>query len=214
MKNKFLATVVPILAIFGFLSLVYFLTVKPKNVIPATVSGIRADDHIKWSTDQKIVLIEYSDFYCPACKIFNGFIKQFEASDSSELIVSKKITFVFRHFPIHEQSFSAAYAAEAAAKQGKYYEMIDLIFDNQESLIKSTNQNEIYVKLARDLGLDTEKFKHDLQSTEVKNKVEEDFNSAKEAGVNATPTFFLNGQKLEITSFDEFKQTLFSVAIK
>ncbi len=195
-----------IVAIFSGLLVVYTLFNKPE--IYPQVNQITSVDHIKWSSDKKIVLVEYSDFFCPACQLFNETLSQWESSQSSEFKTSQKITFVFRHFPIHDQSYLTAYAAEAAANQGKYYPMIDLIFKNQDDLSQSTNLKGTLTKLAQELKLNVDQFNKDLDSGKVKRKVQADQDSGTKAGITATPTFFLNGKKLEYGTMDEFKQIL------
>ncbi len=194
--------VLSIIAVFGLLLAVYFLINTPKQTVFPEVNQILNTDHVKWAKNSKNILVEYSDFQCPACREFEKFIKkEIEATGSGGFEATKKVAFVFRHFPlyqIHPNAFELAYAAEAAGKQNKFFEMADLLF----------NENQPPLELANKIGLNIEKFKKDLASKEVKDKVEADLKSGENAGVNATPTFFLNGKKLEITSYDELKKLL------
>ena len=208
MKNQTIPIVASIIAIFGFLSLVYIYTNKPSNVINAEVNQIKSTDRVKWSKNSKNILVEYSDFFCPACKILHDYLKQYESTESANFNISQKTAFVYRHFPIHDSSYDASYVAEAAGKQNKYYEMIDLIFANQENLSNSKNLKDDLVKLALELNIDIEKFKKDIDSQEVKDKVQEDQRSGEKAGINATPTFFLNGKKLEFQTTDDLQNLL------
>jgi len=191
-----------------FLIIVFQLTNKPIQTFFPEINKIVKQDHIKWSPAKKNILVEYSDFQCPACKTFHEYIKK-------ELDLDKKITsnvtFVYRHFPlyqIHEGAFESAYAAEAAGLQGKFFEMIDLLFTKQSDWVGSKNLKEAFVKLAKPLNLNLEKFKTDMDSQAIKDKVTADQSLAEKSGVDATPTFFLNGKKLEFTSFEEFKKLL------
>lgn len=203
MKNQILIAVVSVIAVFGLLGLVYVFVNKPE-VYPE-INKIKANDHIKWSSSKKNVLVEYSDFFCPACKVFHDYLNQFETTSSSEFKITQSTTLVFRHFPIHEDlSFNAAYAAEAAGLQGKFYPMVDLIFKNQENLQKSADIKNALQKLAEELKLNIDQFKKDFNSQVVKEKVSADQASGDKAGINATPTFFLNGKKLQFNSVDEF----------
>ncbi|QQG44131.1 MAG: thioredoxin domain-containing protein [Candidatus Roizmanbacteria bacterium] len=211
-KNTIIYTIIGVILIIGFLFLAYNLTSTPeKNVVYKETQTLTSSDHIKWSPDKKNLLVEYSDLQCPACKAYHDVIKSQIETASSGAEITKKITFVYRHFPLsqHQYAQPAAYAAEAAGKQGKFYEMIDLIFEAQDSWSKSSNPNEEFVKMAQKLNLDMDKFKKDFDSQEVKNKVNQDYQSGIQAQVRSTPSFYLNGQKLDkVSSFDDFIKLL------
>lgn len=144
------------------------------------------------STNPKAVLVEFSDFECPACGAAQPEVKK---------VIDKyrdKLKFVYRHFPLeqHQNARSAAEAAEAAGNQNKFWEMHDRLFINQTKLSSST-----YETLAKELDLNLETFKQDLASGKSKDKVQRDLADGVSVGVNATPTFFLNGRKLNLFSF-------------
>ncbi len=176
------------------------------------VKKLKAGDHIKWSLLKKNLLVEYSDFQCPACKNAHGILNNIEASGSPDFDITKKVTFAFRFFPlyqIHGNANVAAYAAEAAGIQGKFWKMSDLLFANQQAWEKSSDpQKEYFLNYAKELKLDVNQFKKDSSSTEVKNRVNEDLKEAQQMGIDSTPTFFLNGQKVDVNSFDELKVKL------
>ena len=211
-KNTIIISIVSVLGTFLLLFGVYKLVNQPVVTDFSQAKQLKANDHTKWSSDKKNVLIEYSDFQCPACKNAHNVLKAIEASGSADFEITKKVTFVYRHFPltqIHDKANVAAYAAEAAGKQDKFWEMTDLLFDNQQTWKESNNpQEKDFINYAKELKLDLEKFKKDIDSSEVKNKVAEDLREAEQMGVSSTPTFFLNGQKVEVNSFDEFKKML------
>lgn len=205
MNKKIVAAIFGIFALFGFLFLVYQLINTPPSGGGADINVATPNDHIAWSPEKKNLLIEYSDLQCPACRAFHFFLKSFEP---------KNVTFIYRHFPlyqIHPNAFAAAYAAEAAGRQGKFFPMLDILFEKQEEWSKLGNAKDYFVKLASELKLDTDKFRSDINSKEVKNKVGDDLAFGEKAGVAATPTFFLNGKKLEIKSWEEFKKLLLSL---
>ena len=213
-KGNIVITVISVIILFGFLFLVYSLTNKPQNTSFPEIAKLKPDDHIKWSSTNKNILVEYSDFQCPACGNFFGFEKQIEASGSPNLDLIKKFTFVYRHFPlfqVHPNAYAGAYAAEAAGRQGKFWEMHDLLFKNQNQWADSPNAKDLFAGFAKSLNLDVEKFKQDEDSKEVKQRVDEDLIAAEKAGANSTPTLFLNGQKLDFNSYDELLQTLKTV---
>ena len=208
-KNVVLITIVSLAAIFGFLFLVYALSnqsaEKPAQVYQEAAK-VQTGDHIKWSPAKKTVLVEYADFQCPGCRSFHPILKQFEKDPE----IGKKVTLAFRHFPLsmHKNAVPAARAAEAAGSQGKFWEMADLLFEGQESWADLGNPTDYFVKLAQQLKLDTEKFKTDLNSKEIQAKIDADIASGFRVQVNSTPTFFLQGKKLEVNTFDEFKKLL------
>lgn len=211
-KNTVIISIVSVLVIFLLLFGVYKLVNQPVQTDFPQTKQLKLTDHVKWSPDKKNLLIEYSDFQCPACKNAHNILKTIEASGSADFEITKKVTFVYRHFPlfqIHDKANLAAYAAEAAGKQNKFWEMTDLLFDNQQTWKESKNpEKEDFVNYAKELKLDLEKFKKDIDSSEVKNKVAEDLKDADQMGISSTPTFFLNGQKVNVNSYDEFKTML------
>lgn len=220
-KNTVLVSIVSIIAIFGFLFLVYSATNKPEttNTVYKEAKTITADDHVKWSPDKKHILVEYGDYQCPACKTYFTIIKsQIEASGSGMTDVTKNITFVYRNYPLtnlHKHAMGAAQAAEAAGRQKKYYEMSDKIYESQEKWQGLGSATEFFVNLAKELKLDETKFKADMNSKAVKDKIQKDMVSGNTVTVQGTPTFYLDGKKLEnITSFDDFKKILAEAAKK
>ncbi len=212
-KNTVVITIVSLIAVFGFLFLVYSFSNNSggaaSQVVPEA-SKLKTDDHIKWSPAKKVLLIEYGDLQCPACGAFHSLLKSFEVQGSPNLNVNKKVTFVFRHFPLpmHPNAIPAARAAEAASKQGKFFEMSDLLYDEQNSWADLKNPIDYFVGLAKKLKLDVEKFKADMSSPDVKKKIDADTLSGNVAQVNSTPTFFLNGKKVEVQTFDQFQKLL------
>lgn len=211
-KNTTIISIVSILGTFLLLFGVYKLVNQPVQTDFPQTKQLKLTDHVKWSSDKKNVLVEYSDFQCPACQNAHNILKTIEASGSADFEITKKVTFVYRHFPlsqIHNKANVAAYAAEAAGKQNKFWEMTDLLFDNQQTWKESNNpQQEDFVNYAKELKLDVDQFKKDSDSSEVKNRVAEDLKDADQMGINSTPTFFLNGQKVNVNFYDEFKTML------
>lgn len=142
-------------------------------------------DHIRGPETAPVTLVEYGDYECPYCGEAHGIVKQLEE------MVGERLRFVFRHFPltqIHPHAQRAAEAAEAAGTQGKFWEMHDTLFENQQTL------DEVHlVAFAEQLGLDIEVFSSALQLGIYSDRVREDFMSGVRSGVNGTPTFFING---------------------
>lgn len=170
--------------------------------VPAEVATITETDWAKGPTDAPVTIIEYSDFQCPACRAYQPLIqKVLEARDG-------KIRFVYRHFPLssHANSEEAARASEAAGKQGKFWEMHDRLFDEQQAWAGDSNPDERFAGYAGGLGLNVDQFKADYASEAIDDAVDADRISGNDAGVNATPTIIVNGKKLADNpgSFEEF----------
>lgn len=196
--------------VFGFIVFgsFAFLVVQSKNNsgLSREVIGIQVNekDNIKGDIQASITLVEYSDFECPACAVFNPYVDQMLEK------YPKNLRLVYKHFPLsgHKNAFPAAEASEAAGKQGKFWEMHDILFERQTEWAESTNPQVYFEKYAKEMGLDTDQFKKDMGSSEVKQKIEEDLNEAEKYGLNATPSFFINGKKMEPRTFDEFQKII------
>lgn len=162
--------------------------------------AVSASDWTKGNKESKVLLVEYSDLQCPACRAYYPMVKQLINENG------KDFQFAYRHFPLgqHKNAKKAAYAMEAAGRQGKLWEMHDMIFDGQDAWAQAGDAENIFAKYAESLGLNMEKFNQDRNSKEVKDKVEKDYNSGVRSRVNSTPTFFLNGKKIQPRSYDEF----------
>lgn len=154
-------------------------------------------DHVFGKKDSKVIFIEYGDFQCPGCGGAFPAVKEVTEKYKDQL------AFVFRNFPLsslHPNARSAAAAAEAAGLQGKYWEMHDALYSNQSAWenLASDKRTDFFADYASNFGLDINKFKTDLASAEVNQKINFDQAVGKKMGVSATPTFFLNGEKPEI----------------
>jgi len=154
-------------------------------------------DHAQGNLNADLVIVEYGDYQCPYCGAAYPVLKKLLNQFGS------KIKFVFRNFPLsemHEYARTAALAAEAAALQNKFWEMHDAIYENQRNL-----NEHLLLELAKELKLDIPQFKNDMESSELIDKVDEDFASGIVSGVNGTPSFYINGKKFEGTAEDLFQ---------
>jgi protein-disulfide isomerase len=151
---------------------------------------------------QKVHILKYSDYQCPACKAY------IPAQDELEREFGDMIEFEYRHFPLSGHQFAelAARSAEAAREQGKYKEMHDLIFEYQEAWSQGDALN-YFTDFAEEIELDMDQFEADLESEEIRQRVESQRQEGIRRQVNATPTFFINGQRLRQNpqSYDQFK---------
>jgi protein-disulfide isomerase len=144
-------------------------------------------DHIQGPANAAVTLVEYGDYECPYCGAAYPIVKELQAR------MGDRLKFVFRNFPIttsHPHAEQAAEAAEAAAAQGRFWEMHDLLYENQRRL----RDQDLHV-YAEQLGLDVEQFDKDLAEHVHASRVREDFMSGVRSGVNGTPSFYVNGAR-------------------
>lgn len=170
------------------------------------IDKISAYDWMEGGRTASAVLVEYSDFQCPACGAYYPLVKRVHEEYGDKLAI------VYRNFPlttIHKNALRGAYAAESAGQQGKFWEMHNKLFENQKEWSEGENPQKFINEYATVLGLDMDRFHKDADSQNVKDKVAADVASAEKFEVNGTPTFFLNGKKLDsLRNFDDFKTVI------
>jgi protein-disulfide isomerase len=190
--KKILIWAVLILGLVGATWGMAKLASSPSDQTVFLTNSVSDSDWIKGKRNAKVVLVEYSDFQCPACAAYAPIVNRITEE------FGDRIAFVYRHFPLsyHQQAELAARVTEAAGKQGKFWEMSDLIFVNQEDWAEKSNARETLVSYAQLLNLDMNRFGTDLDSAAVKKEVENDYLSGT-AIIDSTPTFFLNGEKIQ-----------------
>ena len=146
-------------------------------------------DHATGPDDAPVTLVEYGDYECPYCGMAYPIVNRAQQD------LGNRLRFVFRNFPLaesHPHARLAAQAAEAAAAQGKFWEMHDMLFEHQDAL-----EPEDLIGYAKSLGVDVAKFAHDLEAGTYAKRVRDDFRNGVRSGVNGTPTFFVNGSRYE-----------------
>ena len=178
---------------------------------PAEINAVEDTDNTKGAPadSAKVTIIEYSDFECPACAAYYPLVKQVVADYEAD------VQFVYRHLPIrsiHTNSELSARYAEAAALQGKFFEMHDMIFDNQQSWAGTATRvaRSAFESYGEALGLDVEKLTNDATSDGVIAKIEGNRIDAIGAGAQSTPSFFVNGVLLTNNpqSYDDFVEII------
>ncbi len=146
-------------------------------------------DHMQGDKDAPIELVEYGDYQCPYCG------KAYQIVKEVQQVLGDNLKFVFRNFPLsqmHEHALNAAIASEVAGAQGYFWEMHDLLYENQNAL-----DDQSLIKYAGQAGCDISKFEQHFSDPEFTEKVQTDFQSGAESGVNGTPSFFINGEKYD-----------------
>jgi len=150
---------------------------------------VSARDHAEGPADAHLTLVEYGDYQCPYCGAAYPVVKRLQKT------LGRKLRFVFRNFPLtqtHPYALIAAETAEAAALQGRFWEMHDLLFEQQALL-----EPDIIPTWAERLGLDLERLGNDISQGLVEGRIKEDRQSGIRSGVNGTPTFFVNGRRFD-----------------
>jgi len=163
---------------------------KPPAEVPLDKRALLMPDYLRWKGDPKApyALIEFADYQCPHCK---------KAADRMEQFIKnsprKPIRFAFRNFPLDQHTWArpAALAAEAAGEQGKFWEMHDMIFKNQDAMEKPSFTKEELDGYAEKLGLDMKKYDADYNSAKVSDRIVNDLVAGKVTGLVYTPSFYL-----------------------
>ena len=176
-----------------------FLSFNQANNANKTIEGgiSKGINPAKGNSSSKIVIIEFSDFQCPACKaampIIDAVLNRYD------------VALYYRNFPlpIHKNSMDAAEAAECANEQGKFWQYHDVLFQNQEKLDRENLKGYV-----RRLDLNIEQFNACFDSQKYRNEIERDISDGKIAGVGGTPTFFINNRKVEGASLGVFESII------
>jgi protein-disulfide isomerase len=201
-------------AIFSVLILVVGMFFINKTTSSPTINkeltkkilSVKNDDWIKGQPNSTITVVEYLDCECEACRVYYPITKQLKEE------YKDKISFVVRYFPLpgHKNSMASAMAAETAGKQGKFWEMHDILYDNQKIWgEKQVADPTIFLEFAKQIGLDMEKYKNDIGTQEIKDRIYRDKSEATSLGIQGTPTFYINGEKIpNPKGYDDFKSLI------
>ncbi len=198
MSKRFMLVLAVIVLAFIGLS----ITSKKKAAAPTNSSSTsnQPTNHVTGLGKKNVTLIEYGDYQCPACGAYYPVVKKLVDKYQSDIF------FQFRNFPlssIHPNAFAGARAAEAAGKQNKYWEMHDKLYEEQKTWSAANNSKSYFEQYAQDLGLDVAKFTTDFSSDDVNNSINSDITAGNAIGANSTPTFVLEGKKIEENPRDE-----------
>lgn len=193
-----------VLGLGGLIAFTKQGTADVDNLDPTQIIQSENDtigDNVYGKTGSKVVVFEYADYQCPGCSA------AFPAMHDVQALYKDKVAFVFRNFPIttsHPNALAAAAVAEAAGRQGKFWEMHNLLFTQRDGWVNSTisQRGDIFLSYAKQLELDIETFTTDQASKDILDKISRDRALAGKVGVEATPTFFLGNDKMtdEISS--------------
>lgn len=180
---------------------------SPDNSTPVdSAKVVGAKRHKIGSDSAKVTVVEFADFQCPACGAAHPIVQQ--VLDKYE---DDQVQYIFRHFPLpgHQNARIAARAAEAAGEQGKFFEMHDMLYENQQEWSESNNPKDIFQTYSQELGLDMDAFTKALDNKDLAQAIQEDLNAGIELGVNSTPTFYINGvQYPGVLTYDRFTEII------
>lgn len=204
MDKRFMAIIAAIIVVIVGVALV------SNNKEDATTGTSGATNHTLGTGTTGVTLTEYGDYQCPGCYSYYPILKQITEE------YGDKITFQFRNYPltnIHPNAYAAARAAEAASKQGKFWEMHDELYKSGNwtnwTASSTSNPQTLFEQYAKSLGLNIDQYKKDFKSSSVNSAIRADMSAGGKAGVEATPTFLVNGKKTEIANtVDAFKVVL------
>jgi protein-disulfide isomerase len=189
MDKRFWAIILVIVVIFG--GVLWFKNMHKANA----PSNTTPTNHTEGTNTKDVTLLEYGDYECPACEEFYPIVKQVAQKYSNE------ITFQFRNLPlttIHQNAFAGARAAEAAALQGKFWEMHDALYDNQTAWASSSSPKTFFDQYAGQIGLNVTQFDKDYASSKVNDTINADISAFGKTGAEMqTPTFFLDGKQIQ-----------------
>lgn len=174
----------------------------PRNVRTASTTKTEATNSAMAAN--AITITEYADLQCPACQYHHPIVKELLAA------YPDKVKLAFKHYPLsaaHPNAMDAAIAAEAAGRQGKFFQMVDMMYERQNAWAGLPDPKAKFVEYAKELGLDIDKFNADLKDKELESLVNKDREEGINNGVNATPTFFIGNERINIPNgLDEFKK--------
>lgn len=187
MSKRALIILIAIIAVFA---VVVGLSVWKNPQKEAAINNSPGSQNFYGNMDSEVTLIEYIDFQCEACYAYYPIVKEIKET------YKDRVKFQIKYMPIatsHPYSMTATKYAQAAALQGKFFEMHDKIFEGQKTWENSRTPQEIFQSYANEVGLDMTKYNEDLKSDAVLNVIQRDLRDAKAAGATGTPTFILNG---------------------
>ena len=175
---------------------------------PSTENG-EIGDHVLYPSDKAVTLIEYGDFQCPGCQSSKPLVMDMLEEYSG------KVQYIFRNYPMsyHVNAKAASAATEAAGLQERYWDMFNMVFDNSDEWenASASARTDIFLKYAKELGLEVEQFKKDMDGESVKKKISFDTALGRKTNITGTPSFFLNGESIDtnkIRNKEDFREIL------
>jgi protein-disulfide isomerase len=166
---------------------------QSQSAIPAGAPAGASPAHYKGGAAALVTIEEFADFQCPTCAVLHPTVQQIHAA------YGDRVKIIFRNFPlqqIHPKAYDAAVAAEAAGLQGKFWEMQNELFRNQQLWANASDHRKLFEDYAQKIGLDANKFRDDVAGMAAKARVDADMARARAINVGSTPSFYVNGRLL------------------
>lgn len=203
MDKRFLLILTALAVLFGGI----FWFNKSKAPAPGTGTNAKPSSHVLGNNTKGVTLVEYGDYQCPACSQFAPIVNEIKKTYNDQIL------FRFANFPlvqIHPNAMISARAAEAAALQGKFWEMHDILYQEQQTWSTASSPKQYFDQYAKSLNLDIAKFDKDMASSAVLGTIDADTAEVQALGGDSTPTFVINGKRLEKNpnSVEEFKKII------
>lgn len=203
MDRRFLAILTALILIFVGIFIFSKNSSDQKTDSGSSPTSVQATNHVKGGNAKNVTLMEYGDYECAVCELYEPIVKQVFQANSANMQLQ------FRNLPlisVHKNAFAAARAAEAASLQNKFWEMHDLLYEpsNWNNWTTANAPRSLFDSYAQSLGLDMTKFRSDFESSYVNDLINSDLAEFKKTGrQSATPTFFLNGQFVELSKLTD-----------
>jgi protein-disulfide isomerase len=199
MSKQFIGVIVAVILLFVG---VFALTGNKSDSGGSKSNSKTLTQHVEGKGTTGVTLVEYGDYQCPFCQQYYATVKQVQTEFNDQ------IKFQFRNFPlvsIHQNAFAGARAAEAASLQGKFWEMHDTLFENNDpqgasGWVASSTPTTFFNQFAQQLGLNVDQFKKDYASSKVNDLVNADMAEGNRLGITGTPTFFVDGKKVQVSN--------------
>lgn len=197
MSKQFWAVVIVII-----LALVGVFALTGHKSPSSSGSSKQATNHTEGEGKSNVTLVEYGDYQCPYCQVYYSTVKSIQSEYNTQ------ITFQFRNFPltsIHQNAFAAARAAEAADLQGKFWQMHDILYENndpneQSGWVVASDPTTYFDQFAQQIGLNVTKFKQDYASNAVNDRINADMAAGNKLGITGTPSFYLDGKQVQVSN--------------
>ncbi|MBA3679046.1 thioredoxin domain-containing protein [Candidatus Saccharibacteria bacterium] len=177
---------------------------KSQPITQADTDALRQGGSIG-NPNSKVLVTEFGDYQCPACGAWHPYIK-----DTIIPQYQDKIFFVFKNFPLemHKNAQASAQAVEAAALQGKFWEMHNIVYENQKEWVDEKDPNSKFEGYARQIGLNVDQWKKDRDTSKVKDLIKADVTLGEKLNLPGTPAFLINGTIVQVKSFEDLKNAI------
>ncbi|MBP6913455.1 MAG: DsbA family protein [Candidatus Levybacteria bacterium] len=204
-KTKFIIIFLVCILFLGFAVFAIYSSKMSQSKRASTSVSFSPSGWVTGNKNSSVTVTEFGDFQCPACSAYETTMRKVRSE------YGNKVKIVFKHFPLrqaHPNAFPSAIAAEAAGKQGKFWEFHDLLYDNQNTWANLPNPTPEFIKYAEKLKLDPDLFKKELENGEHSQVITAQEDEGIKIGVNATPTVYVNGMYMGVPSYEDLKKKI------